>query len=201
MKKIFILEDDGSMREMLTQYIEKQGYQTEAYASPIEALPKLFTDSVDLIVTDINMPGMDGLRMIETIRSSGITVPAIVISGDLSEEVQERGRALLVRYMIQKPVKDLSLLAAAIADELNGGDSFVTTEGLEDIRSKFFIKLSHEIRTPLTALSLALDGLSDAPASSVGPNDKLLAISRRNIDRLISLVEDDLCVLKNRLFE
>lgn len=201
MKKIVLLEDDGSMREMLTRYIQKQGYQTAAFSSPFDALPHIYTESPDLIVSDINMPGMNGLEMAETIRAQGVTSPVIFISGDFTEEIQELAKALSVRYLIQKPVRDLSLLADAIADELTGGDAFITTERLDDLRSEFLIKLSHDIRTPLTALSLALDGLSNDAGTVESANVRLLSISRRNIDRLISLVEDELCVLKDKLFD
>lgn len=201
MKKIVLLEDDGSMREMLTHYIQKQDYQVDAFCSPFDALPHIYTESPDVIVSDINMPGMNGLEMTEAIRAQGLVTPVIFISGDFTEDVQVRAKELSVRYLIQKPMRDLSLLAAAIADELSGGDAFITTEGLDDLRSQFLIKLSHDIRTPLTALSLALDGLSSDAVMPESNNDRLLLISRRNIDRLITLVEDELCILKTRLFE
>lgn len=201
MKKIYILEDDESMRMMLTRYIRGEGYHTSAFSSPFEAIPLIYTDTPDVILSDIHMPGMSGLEMIETIRSQGVTIPVILMSGDCTEEVRRHAEMLAVRYLLQKPVRDLSLLSAAVADELNGGDAFATTHELDDVRSRFLIKLSHDIRTPLTALSLALDGLSSEGSAGEQESDRLLSISRRNIDRLIELVEGELCLLKEQLLE
>ncbi|MBI4719956.1 MAG: response regulator [Chitinivibrionia bacterium] len=201
MRTIYILEDDGSMREMLTRYIRKQGYQTGSFATPFEALPELLSGSGDLVISDIRMPGMSGIEMARTIRAEGVGMPIIFISGECSDEIREQAAALSVRYLLKKPLKDLSLLRSAVEDELFRYDSASAAEGYDDLRTRFLTKLSHEIRTPLTALSLAIDGLSNKTNRAGASEDKLLTISRRNVDRLISLVEDELGTLRKQLFD
>jgi DNA-binding response OmpR family regulator len=201
MRTIFILEDDGSMREMLTHYIRKQGYQTGSFASPYEALPGILSGSADLVISDIHMPGMSGIEMARAVREQGVGVPIIFLSGECSDEIRKHAAALSVRYLLKKPLKDLSLLGSAVGDELFRLDSMTSAEEFDDLRTRFLTKLSHEIRTPLTALHLALDSLSEETNDASAPKDKLITISRRNVHRLISLVEDELGTLRNQLFD
>jgi CheY-like chemotaxis protein len=197
MRTIYILEDDGSMRELLTHYIRKQGYQTDSFASPFEAIPKILSGSGDLVISDIHMPGMTGIEMARVVREQDVCVPIIFLSGECSDEIREQAAALSVRYLLKKPLKDLSLLRAAVEDELFRYDSMASVEGFDDLRTRFLTKLSHEIRT----LSLALDGLSGTTDGTGASQDRLLSISRRNVTRLISLVEDELGTLRTQLFD
>jgi CheY-like chemotaxis protein len=200
MKKIFIFEDDGSMRELLTRFIQRQGYKVDAFTSPEKGIPEVFATPPDLIISDINMPGMSGLEMTSAIRNRGLNIPIVLITGNLSKEAASRAESLSVRYLLKKPFKDLDLLKSAVEDELAGVECSSITRNFDDLRLKFLFELSHEIRTPLTAIRLALEGLSAAGAAE-SSQAKLLSISRRNLDRIISIVEGKLGVLHNRLVD
>ncbi|MBC7987744.1 MAG: response regulator [Sphingomonadaceae bacterium] len=63
MIRILLAEDDGSMREYLARALDRSGYQVTAVESGLAALPLLASDSFDLLLTDIVMPGMDGIEL------------------------------------------------------------------------------------------------------------------------------------------
>lgn len=80
--KILVVEDDPFVQEMLATILEADGYATEKAGNGLEALEKCRADrSINLIVSDVNMPVMDGIQLIKEIRQSGMEVPIIMVTG------------------------------------------------------------------------------------------------------------------------
>jgi len=82
-EKILLVEDDESVRAMICEVLESQGYSVVAVNNGREALEELeqTSDDVSLIMTDIVMPEMNGLEMWECLEQEGYTMPVIVMSG------------------------------------------------------------------------------------------------------------------------
>lgn len=81
MKKILIIEDDDLLRNLLTRFLSKHGYQTESAEDGEKGLLCLKETVFDLIITDIIMPGKEGIETIQEIRSILKDLPIIAISG------------------------------------------------------------------------------------------------------------------------
>ena len=80
--KILIVDDDIFVREMLSSILETSGYMIEMAENGLEALEKCIADSsIDLIISDVNMPEMDGIQLIKEIRKHGLEVPIIMVTG------------------------------------------------------------------------------------------------------------------------
>jgi PAS domain S-box-containing protein len=80
--KILIVDDDIFVREMLSSILEASGYTILTAENGLEALAKCIQDSsIDLIVSDVNMPEMDGLQLIKEIRKQGLEIPIIMVTG------------------------------------------------------------------------------------------------------------------------
>ncbi|OGU13902.1 MAG: hypothetical protein A2076_13330 [Geobacteraceae bacterium GWC2_53_11] len=80
--KILIVDDDIFVREMLSSILEGSGYTIVTAENGLEALEKCIADStIDLIVSDVNMPEMDGIQLIKEIRRQGLDVPIIMVTG------------------------------------------------------------------------------------------------------------------------
>lgn len=78
---ILIVDDDLSVSTMLNKAVQSSGLSAEVAHSGEEALSCLKQKRYDLILMDINMPGIDGFQAVEIIRSRGIQTPIIIISG------------------------------------------------------------------------------------------------------------------------
>jgi two-component system chemotaxis response regulator CheY len=78
----------------------------------VDALKKLQTEEVDMILTDINMPVMDGLKLVSLIRQNPKTksMPIIIITTEGAKEDRERGLALGADAYISKPIQSSNLL-------------------------------------------------------------------------------------------
>ncbi|MBM3484622.1 MAG: response regulator [Alphaproteobacteria bacterium] len=76
MAKILLAEDDSSMRTFLARALERVGHDVISVADGFEALPHIANSKFDLLLTDIVMPGMDGL---ELARRASIEMPGIQV--------------------------------------------------------------------------------------------------------------------------
>ncbi len=112
MKKILVTEDSSTMRSLLVSTIESlEGYQIVEAASGFEALRLLPREKVDLIITDINMPDINGLELISYVRNNPNyhDVPLFIISTESSEKDMEKGLALGANEYLVKPFNPLKL--------------------------------------------------------------------------------------------
>jgi CheY-like chemotaxis protein len=203
MKTVFIADDDGLLREMLARSLERESYRVRTFGSPTELLSTLDSDPPDIVVSDVQMPEMNGIELIEAIREQWSTLPVIMMSGHVALEVENRARELGVSHVLTKPIKDPRTLASLIGETLERAETDSRPlEGLDQLRLSFLTSLSHELRTPLTAIKIALDGLfADDVAGATPGSRKLIDISQRNLDRIIRLVENQLDLLQVTLGE
>jgi two-component system, NtrC family, response regulator AtoC len=89
-KKVLVVDDEEDFTHVLSRYLEKSGMECKTASSGIEALEILETEGFDLILSDILMPGMSGLDMLEELQSRNVTSPVIVMSayGSLDTAVE-----------------------------------------------------------------------------------------------------------------
>ena len=112
MKTILIVEDSSTTRALIRAVIDELGdFETAEASSGFEALKMLPQQEYDLIITDINMPDINGLELINFVRSNArySHVPIIIVSTERSEEDKKRGMALGATAYVSKPFKSLEL--------------------------------------------------------------------------------------------
>ena len=78
---ILIVDDQESMREMLGDLIDSMGHQPRTAEGGLRALEELQNGPVDLVITDLNMPEMDGMELMKRIKELEPDLPVIVITG------------------------------------------------------------------------------------------------------------------------
>ena len=112
MKTILIVEDSATTRALIRAVIDEIGeYETVEAESGFEALKMLPQQEYDLIVTDINMPDINGLELINFVRNNPRYnhLPIIIVSTERSEEDKKRGMALGATAYVTKPFKSSEL--------------------------------------------------------------------------------------------
>lgn len=89
-KTILILDDEPHMRNSMAAFLDAEGMQTITASEGREAISLLEKKKVDVIISDLKMPGMNGLEFLEWIKNSGPVIPVIMISahGDISDAVE-----------------------------------------------------------------------------------------------------------------
>lgn len=86
MTEILVVDDEPSMREFFTILLDKNGYATRAASSGAEALALLQQRHFDLIVSDIRMPDLSGLALLENVKQQDLSVPVVLITAYASPE-------------------------------------------------------------------------------------------------------------------
>ena len=112
MKTILIVEDSATTRSLIRAVIDELGeYETVEAGSGFEALKILPQQQYDLIVTDINMPDINGLELINFVRNNPRYqhIPIVIVSTERSEEDKKRGMALGATAYVTKPFKSSEL--------------------------------------------------------------------------------------------
>ena len=103
MSKILLLEDDANLNETVTEFLEEEGYDVVSVYDGHEAQEKLYESKYDLLLLDINVPGIDGLELLKESREEGIVAPAIFITSMDSVDDLERGFKSGCDDYIRKP--------------------------------------------------------------------------------------------------
>jgi two-component system chemotaxis response regulator CheY len=112
-KTILIADDSPTMRAMLVSTIEMLGdFHVVEASSGFEALRLLPREKVDLILTDINMPDINGLELISYLRNNSnyCSIPVFIISTEGSQKDVEKGKLLGANEYVVKPFDPARLL-------------------------------------------------------------------------------------------
>jgi DNA-binding response OmpR family regulator len=101
--KILLLEDEAMLNEAIGDYLRRNGHIVNSYDDGKKALEALLSDSFDLLVLDINVPNIDGLKLLETLHSHKIQTPTIYISALVDIEDISRAYDLGCYDYLKKP--------------------------------------------------------------------------------------------------
>lgn len=114
-KLILTVDDSASMRMLLKASLTAQGYRIEGADDGVHGLERIKAVNPELLITDINMPRMDGFELIEEVRKlpQFRGLPILVLSTEFSDDKKARARAAGATGWITKPF-DAAKLGAAI---------------------------------------------------------------------------------------
>jgi len=120
MAKILLIEDNSMICRIWMLQLEKFGHSVTAVSSGDEALEHLASESVDLVLTDVMLPGMGGLEIVEKLRADEKTkdLPVIVLSALSSRSNKEKALSLGVFKYIVKSECTPGRLAATVTEAL-----------------------------------------------------------------------------------
>ena len=107
---LLILEDDQDTQTLLKRILEKAGYETTTAGDGIEALLYLGKKDFDLILSDINMPNLDGIKLLELNNQKGIRIPVIFLTAQSGEASEQKCLELGAVDYIKKPIQKEILL-------------------------------------------------------------------------------------------
>ena len=111
-KCILIVDDSETVRQVLKLALGNAGYQVVEAEDGFDALAKLSGAQIDMLITDLNMPNMDGLELIKKVREEGKQrfTPIVMLTTESSEEKKKAGREAGASGWIVKPFKPEQLL-------------------------------------------------------------------------------------------
>jgi len=112
MAKILAVDDSASMRQMVSFTLKGAGFDVTEASDGVEALTKAKTDKYDLVISDVNMPNMDGLTLVGELRKLGEFkfIPILLLTTESSTEKKKEGKAAGATGWIVKPFNPDQLL-------------------------------------------------------------------------------------------
>ncbi len=113
MASILAVDDSASMRQMVSFTLKGSGYEVVEASDGVEALAIAKTRSFDLVVTDVNMPNMDGIELIRELRKlpSFKFTPLLMLTTESGMDKKQQGKAAGATGWIVKPFNPEQLLA------------------------------------------------------------------------------------------
>ena len=113
--RVLAVDDSRTMRELLKRALSDHGFSVHVAVDGLDGLEALSACQPDVVITDINMPRMDGFGFIEAVRSGGVAnrVPILALTTESAPELRERARNAGATGWIVKPF-DPEKLASVI---------------------------------------------------------------------------------------
>ncbi len=113
MPSILVVEDSPTMRQLITFAMKRiSGAKVIEATDGVDALKKLSSEKVDLILADINMPVMDGLKLVSLVKNnqSYKEIPVIIITTEGAKEDKDRAMAIGANAYLPKPIQTQELI-------------------------------------------------------------------------------------------
>jgi signal transduction histidine kinase len=204
--RILLADDNADMRDYLKHLLQPY-YEVEAVTNGVAALAAADRQIPDLVLSDIMMPGVDGLQLLRQLRSQSSTceIPIILLSARAGEESRVEGLEMGADDYLIKPFSARELLArvranlelsrlrkqaqAERAERIQQQAARVEAEAANRMKDEFLQVLSHEIRTPLNAMLGWVKMLSQGKLDRVATARALETIER-NAEAQAKLVDD-----------
>ena len=102
--KVLIVEDDSGFRRGLVKLFEKAECHTTDVSGAEEALDSISKDTPDFILSDLKMPGIDGIELLRRIRAMEIDIPFVLLTAHLDDHTSEEALEAGADLAISKPV-------------------------------------------------------------------------------------------------
>ncbi|TNE56937.1 MAG: response regulator [Bacteroidetes bacterium] len=200
--RILVVDDEPRFERLVLQRLRK-GVQEGLYdftfaADGVEALEVFGQDpAFDMVLTDINMPRMDGLTLLERLREINPILKVVIVSayGDMPNI--RKAMNLGAFDFVTKPIEftDLELTIRKTLDEAGLlkdaaksrelAEKNELLEELDQLKTRFFTNISHEFRTPLTVIAGMTEQIGENPERWL---DRGLSMISRNTSNMLDLV-------------
>ena len=112
-RKVLVVDDSPTIRGFAKIFLKALQVEVSEAEEGLQALEQVRASAPDVIVVDINMPGMDGLAFTRELRADPkiAGIPVILLTGDRSEQIRQKGRDAGASDFLEKPIKGAELQA------------------------------------------------------------------------------------------
>jgi two-component system, LuxR family, response regulator FixJ len=99
---ILVVDDDEAVRDSLRNMMKSEGFEVRAFSNGRDLLNEASLPAIGCLVVDYHMPAMNGLELVSALRGRGVSIPAILITGNPTEYARARAAAIAV-LVVEKP--------------------------------------------------------------------------------------------------
>jgi CheY-like chemotaxis protein len=141
-KRILLADDDRSIRESFGKLLSQRGYEVLLAGNGEEALAQLQSERIDLLLLDLQMPGMDGWDVLQRLGAPFCSLPVILVTG-LADQLDSK-KIPGLSALLEKPVEGellLETVASALHDAVGSCDGGHSSSDLVSIGVPGYLKL------------------------------------------------------------
>jgi signal transduction histidine kinase len=196
---VLVIDDEQGIRDMLSFNLSQDGYVVLTAQNGEEGIQKVRENKIDIIITDIKMPVMDGITVLGKVKEINPEIEVIVATGygtlETAIECMKKGAC----DYINKPfdINELSTIVTKAFETRQLKSQLVSLKKLDVLKNEFLSTISHELRTPLMAISGATELLinyeevdsEEKLGSKLDKNKELLEMIERQTKKVRSLVD------------
>lgn len=192
-ESIYILhvDDDPDFLEVVKTFLEREGerFSIDTATSASQGLDRVASDHYDCIVSDYDMPGLNGVEFLQTVRNRYPDLPFILYTGKGSEEVASEAISAGVTDYLQKATatNQYDILADRITNAVDASHSAAEAERRRRRLERFVDVVSHDLRNPLTVAQGSLELARDDCES--GHIETAADAVDRSLELIVNLLE------------
>lgn len=108
--KVYVIDDDGAMRDSLEFLLAAADFQVSLYGSALHFLDALSTLDFGCVVSDVRMPGMDGIELLKRLKTGGSLFPVVIMTGHGDVPLAVEAMKLGAMDFLEKPFEDDRLI-------------------------------------------------------------------------------------------
>jgi signal transduction histidine kinase len=192
--RIVLIDDEEALREAFAEILSGAGHETVLAATGLEGLEAVRRARPDLVICDVNMPGLDGYGVLEALRGDPLlsSIPFLFLTGLDAPDRVRMGMNLGADDYVVKPVASQELLAAVAARlaRREAGQREARRQ-VDDMRRGVAMLLPHELRTPLTTIIGCAEALREFHQTMSGPAiEEMAEAIAKGAQRLHRLTEN-----------
>jgi two-component system response regulator FixJ len=102
---IFIVDDDQAVRRSSSLLLDSEGLESQGFADAHQFLDRCHPSDGDCLIVDVDLPGMDGIQLVQRVRANDQTLPVLVITGHPSTFMRQRAREAGATAFLEKPLE------------------------------------------------------------------------------------------------
>ncbi len=191
MARVLIVDDEKSIRRTLAEFLRKEGYEVDTAEEVDQALALLGKTEFDLVITDIIMPRISGIELLEQIRQSRPDIQVIIMTGEPTVETAVKAVQAGAYDYISKPiVKDMLIKVVKLAIQLK--DVTDKKKHLEDMNFQYRRNLEQLVEARTKDLHDSMQSTIMALASMVSLRDAYTAGHQMRVGNLAAAIGKEL---------
>lgn len=212
-RKILIVDDESDIRKLIAKFFEKKNYQAIEVESGLFGLNLLGTDNFDVLISDIQMPYMDGIDFVRRAKKISPDLVVVLLTGCGSLNTAQEAIRIGIHEYLTKPVDSEKLFSSVeaglkkVEEKKKNEDYFLglkeeigkDKKRFESMEKDFISLINHELRTPVAIISEGISFLKDTfemphpenlENSTNEQRDRIFEIIENGRRRLVKTIED-----------
>ncbi len=191
MGKVLIVDDEKSIRNTLSEFLRREGYQVDAVEDAVKALAILDQEIFDVVVTDIIMPCMSGVELLEQVRKNIPDIQVILMTGEPTVETAVKAVHAGAYDYISKPIVKNTLLKV-VGQAVHLKKIMEKKQELEQANHNYRLNLEQLVEERTQALHLSMHSTIIVLASLVDLRDPYTSGHQRRVGNLAAALGREL---------